>query len=103
LYLLSLALIAIVGFSQIVFSATANSALQTVTPDRLRGRIMSVYTIVFVGSNPIGNLLIGGMASTFTAPVAVFLCALPCVLTAIIVWFLRAPAEKSMQTYVHEL
>ena len=98
-YLLSLVLIAVVGFAQISFTATANSALQAVTPDHLRGRIMSVYIIVFAGSNPIGNLLMGGLAHSFSAPVALLIGALPCILTAIVAWFLRAPAEKSMQTY----
>ncbi len=98
-YLLSLILIAVVGFAQISLTAAANSALQAMTPDHLRGRIMSVYIFVFVGSNPIGNLLIGGLAHAFSAPVALLICALPCVLTAIVAWFLRAPAEKSMQAY----
>ncbi|GAC1479675.1 MAG: MFS transporter [Ktedonobacteraceae bacterium] len=101
-YLLSLILIALVGFAQIALTSTANAALQTVTPDHLRGRIMSVYIIVFVGSNPIGNLLMGGLAHMFTPALALLLGALPCVLAAIVAWFLRAPAEKSMQTYVHE-
>ncbi|MBA2284385.1 MAG: MFS transporter, partial [Ktedonobacteraceae bacterium] len=45
-YLPSLALIAIVGFAQISFSATSNTILQTVSPDYLRGRVMSVYMMV---------------------------------------------------------
>src|SRR6266851_5344353 len=49
-YPLSLLLIAGVGFTQIAFSATANTILQTVTPDKLRGRVMSVYLTVFAGS-----------------------------------------------------
>lgn len=98
-YLLSLILIAVVGFAQISLTATANAALQAMTPDHLRGRIMSVYIVVFVGSNPIGNLLIGGLAHTFSASVALLICAIPCVLTALVAWFLRTPAEKSMQTY----
>jgi MFS family permease len=58
-YPLSLVLIAMVGFSQIAFSTVANSTLQTVTPDHLRGRIMSVYMLVFAGSIPLGNLFTG--------------------------------------------
>ncbi len=100
-YLLSLVLIALVGFLQIAFTTNANAALQTVTPDHLRGRIMSIYTIVLIGSNPIGNLLMGGLAHTFSAPVAFLIGAIPCILAAIVAWFLRASAEKSMQTYIH--
>ena len=98
-YLLSLVLIAVVGFAQISLTATSNAALQAMTPNHLRGRIMSVYVVVLVGSTPIGNLLIGGLAHTFSAPIALLICAVPCILTALVAWFLRTPAEKSMQTY----
>src|SRR6266699_5480877 len=55
LFALSLILIAAVGFAQIAFSATANTTLQTVAPDHLRGRVMSVYMLLFAGSVPFGN------------------------------------------------
>src|SRR5205823_10247982 len=69
-YPLSLLLIASVGFAQIVFSATANTTLQTVTPDYLRGRVMSVYMVVFAGSIPLGNLVTGGLAHLLGARVS---------------------------------
>lgn len=98
-YVLSLILIAAVGFSQIAFSARANSMLQTVTPNHLRGRIMSVYTIVFAGTTPIGNLLIGALASNFGAAIALITCAVPCILAAIVAWILRKPAEKVLKQF----
>src|SRR5437588_2419196 len=67
-YPISLVLIASVGFTQIMFSATANTVLQTVTPDYLRGRVMSVYMVIFAGSIPLGNLFTGGLAHLFGAP-----------------------------------
>src|SRR5438552_9474810 len=69
-YMLSLALIACVGFAQMAFSAISNTTLQTVTPDHLRGRIISVYMLVFAGSIPLGNLFTGGLAHLFGAPIA---------------------------------
>src|SRR5215472_1677855 len=54
-YLLSLVLIASVGFAQIAFSATSNVTIQTIAPDKLRGRVMSLYMMVFAGSVPLGN------------------------------------------------
>jgi MFS family permease len=62
-YPLSLLLLAGIGFATISFSATANTALQTGSPDHLRGRIMSMYVVVFAGTTPIGNLFTGGLAS----------------------------------------
>ncbi len=96
LYLLSLVLIAAVGFSQIVFSAAANTTLQTVAPDYLRGRVMSVYMLVFAGTVPLGNLFTGGIAHLFGAPIALLLGAVISLIAAIVGWVLRRPAEKSL-------
>jgi MFS family permease len=96
LYLLSLVLIAGVGFAQIVFSATANTIVQTVAPDRLRGRVMSVYMMVFAGSVPPGNLFTGGIAHLFGAPVALLAGAGLSLVAGVVAWALRAPAEKSL-------
>lgn len=49
------------GLAIIVFSASTNSLLQTTVPDQLRGRVMSVYTLVFGGVTPIGALLTGAV------------------------------------------
>ncbi len=64
-YPLSLLLLAGIGFATIAFSATANTALQTGSPDHLRGRIMGLYVVVFAGTTPIGNLFTGGLASWY--------------------------------------
>ncbi len=97
LYILSLILIAIVGFNQISFSAKANSMLQAVTPNHLRGKIMSVYTIVFVGTTPIGNLAIGALSNVFGASIALLAGAIPCIIAATAAWCTRKPAEKSIK------
>jgi MFS family permease len=96
LFALSLILIAAVGFAQIAFSATANTTLQTVSPDHLRGRVMSVYMLVFAGSIPLGNLFTGGMAHLFGAPIALFVEASLSMIAVIVGWALRKPAEKSL-------
>ena len=96
LYLLSLVLIAGVGFAQIAFSAISNTTLQTVTPDYLRGRVMSVYMVVFAGSVPLGNLFTGGMAHLFGAPMALLIGASLGLIAAIVGWILRSPAEKNL-------
>lgn len=95
-YALSLLLIASVGFAQIALSATANTTLQTVAPDHLRGRVMSVYMLVFAGSVPIGNLLTGGFAHFFGASIALLILAVISLLAAILGWFWRKPAEKDL-------
>ncbi len=95
IYVLSLVLIAAVGFAQIIFSATANTTLQTVTPSYLNGRVMSVYMLVFAGSVPLGNLFTGGLAHLFGAPISLLVGAGLSFVAAVAGWILRKPAEKS--------
>lgn len=102
-YQFSLILIACVGFSQIAFTAIANTTLQTVTPDHLRGRIMSVYMLVFNGSIPLGNLFTGGLVSLFGAPVALIAGGALSLVAATAGWIFRAPAEKDIaQSLYHK-
>jgi MFS family permease len=96
LFVLSLILIAFVGFALIAFSANSNTALQTVTPDHLRGRVMSVYMVVFAGSVPLGNLFTGGIAHFYGASIALLVGASLSLIAAIAGWILRSPAEKSL-------
>jgi predicted MFS family arabinose efflux permease len=61
-YALTLVLLMALGAASITFTATANSSLQITAPDRLRGRVMSLYILLFAGSTPIGAELTGVMA-----------------------------------------
>ncbi len=70
LFPVSLAAVFLAGAGAIAMTATANSAIQLAVPDRLRGRVMSVYMTVFAGSTPVGGLLAGWLASAFGSPVA---------------------------------
>jgi predicted MFS family arabinose efflux permease len=65
-YLTALSL-AVTGIFNIYFSTTANSTLQINSQDEYRGRVMSVYALVFAGSTPIGNLFSGAVANGFGA------------------------------------
>lgn len=95
-YPLSLLLIASVGFSQIAFTALANTTLQTVAPDHLRGRVMSVYMLFFAGSVPLGNLLVGWLSGLYGASLALLICAILSLVVAVVGWSRRKPAEKNL-------
>ena len=71
LYPVALGLMVLSGFGAIAMAATANATIQLRVPDVLRGRVMSVYTTVFVASAPIGGLVMGGIASFAGTPVAI--------------------------------
>jgi len=67
-YLLSLCLLVPMGFSMMTQMASSNTLIQVMVPDRLRGRIMGVYSIVFMGMAPLGSLLYGALAERIGAP-----------------------------------
>lgn len=83
----ALGLLVLLGFASISFSATANTVLQTDSPDHMRGRVMSLFAMVFAGATPIGALLTGTLAHLYGAQLALAVGALPCVLAAIYAWF----------------
>jgi MFS family permease len=64
------------GYGLITYVATTNMLLQLTTEDRFRGRIMSLYTFMFIGTSPFGALLCGWIAQRWGAPPATTLCAL---------------------------
>lgn len=68
--LVTLPFLAAAGAAMITFANNANSSLQAGSPDHLRGRVMSLYMTVFVGSTPLGGLLMGSLADAFGAQVA---------------------------------
>jgi MFS family permease len=66
-YWLTTVLLALSGFSMITFSASANTTVQLSADNKFRGRVMSVYSLVFGGVTPIGALFAGGLAEKFGA------------------------------------
>ncbi len=65
---LSMAMLLVVGFCATVQMAATNTTLQNRVPDQLRGRIMAVYATMFMGVQPIGSLIAGGIATRIGAP-----------------------------------
>ena len=76
---LSLVLMAITGFCMMLQMAASNTLLQTIVEDDKRGRVMSLYTMAFMGTAPLGSLLAGGIADRFGAPLAVQLGGAACI------------------------
>ncbi len=62
---LSLAIVPVAGLAMIVNFAAANTVLQTLTEDHMRGRVMSFFSMAFLGMTPFGNLLAGAAAAHF--------------------------------------
>lgn len=101
--LLSCVLIVITGFAIMLTTASINTVLQTLVQEELRGRIMSLYTMAFVGMTPIGGLVGGAIASRVGAPVAVVLGGAGCLVLGI--WFVRrlAPLREIVLPMYEEM
>jgi len=82
-FALSLVVLVFIGWGLVSFLATANSFIQLSTPDNLRGRAMSVYTFVFLGTAPIGNSLMGTVAKIIGTTKAVSISALICIVISV--------------------
>lgn len=59
---LSMLLLALVGWSGVTTMALSNTLIQTIVPDSLRGRVMSVFTLFLMGLSPMGGMLAGLLA-----------------------------------------
>lgn len=81
---LSLVFVAFAGLGLIVQVASSNTVLQTIVDDDKRGRVMSLYSMAFLGVAPFGNLLAGGLASVMGAPATIFLGGIACILGALV-------------------
>jgi len=84
---LSLILLIFTGWGIVSFLATANSFIQLSTPDNLRGRVISVYSLVFLGFTPIGNSIIGIAADSIGTTNAVAASSVICLFGAVLFAF----------------
>jgi MFS family permease len=71
---LEVPVLALLGAASVTFAASINSSLQLAVSPRMRGRVMALYSVVFLGSTPVGALLAGWLAEAYD-PRAAFLLA----------------------------
>jgi MFS family permease len=77
-YWLSLALLVPAGFAMMIQMASSNTLIQAMVPDRLRGRVMAAYSMMFMGMAPLGALFAGMVAHRLGAPLTVSLGGMAC-------------------------
>jgi MFS family permease len=78
--------LALVGFASVSFLSMANSTLQLDTDPQMRGRVMALWAVAFMGSTPIGGPLIGWITSVAGARVGLGVGATSCLLAGVIGW-----------------
>ncbi len=79
--------IAIVSYGFVLCFATSNTLMQLHVPNALRGRVMSIYTLMFIGTIPFGSLFAGWLAKYIGAPTTIVLCAAISLLTVLVLTF----------------
>ena len=89
-----------VGFSLMSLMACSNTLIQSMTPDRLRGRMMGLHVMMFMGMTPFGSIFSGAVADHIGAPLTVLIGGAVCLAGAIVFYVKQrglsftAPSEK---------
>ena len=84
---LSAALLLPVGFCMMLQMSSSNTLIQAMVPDHLRGRVMAMYTMMFMGMAPFGSLFAGALAERLGATFTVSVGAVACICAAVLFFF----------------
>jgi len=84
---LSAVLLLPVGYCMMLGMSSSNTLIQAMVPDDLRGRVMALYTMMFMGMAPFGSLLGGALAHRLGAPLTVSIGAVACMVAAVLFFF----------------
>ncbi len=100
---ISLLLMLIVGFGMMEGMAASNTIIQTLVPGDKRGRVMSYYTMAFVGMAPFGSLLAGALAHAVSAPASVMITGACCIVGAAWFWTRLGKIRRAMRPIYLEM
>jgi MFS family permease len=81
---LSMVLMALIGFGMMVHMTSTNTVLQTIVDEDKRGRVMSFYTMAFMGMVPFGSLFAGSLASAIGTPETTMIGGISCILGSVL-------------------
>lgn len=97
-YLLTGAVLMLLSFFFMIFMSSANSTMQLNSPNEFRGRVMSIYTLVFAGTTPIGNLFAGAIAEKGGAKVSFIACGAVVLVLLLPVYLFKAYRKSAVVT-----
>lgn len=100
---LSMVMMFVTGFGMMQGLTTSNTILQTLVDEKMRGRVMSYYTMAFVGMAPFGSLLAGAMAHAIGAPHTVIVSGVACILGGLWFWTRLPRIRKEMRPIYEKL
>ena len=91
---LSMLMMLVAGFGMMQGMTASNTIIQTLGPEDMRGRVMSYYTMAFVGMAPFGSLLAGALAHAIGAPRTVIVSGVACIPGSLWFWSRLKPFAK---------
>jgi MFS family permease len=94
---LSLFLVTPCAFSLMLLGGSTNSIIQLLSRDDMRGRVVSLYAMAFLGMVPWGSLVQGWVAERAGISIAVAIGGVICVLAALATWYDRRVAEQAVK------
>jgi MFS family permease len=100
---LSMALMLLTGFGMMQGLTASNTIIQTLVDEKMRGRVMSYYTMAFVGMAPFGSLLAGTLAHWIGAPRTVIVSGIACILGGAWFWSQLPRIRKDMRPIYERL
>jgi MFS family permease len=98
---LSMVLLLVAGFGMMQGLTASNTIIQTLVDENMRGRVMSYYTMAFVGMAPFGSLLAGALAHAIGAPRTVIVSGIFCILGGLWFWS-RLPKLRTQMRPIYE-
>jgi MFS family permease len=98
---LSLAALTVTGFGVVVNGMSVSTMLQTIVDDRMRGRLMGIFSVAFLGMYPLGSLAGGALASVIGAPATMAWGGAVCTVAALVLWR-RMPALRAQLRPIYE-
>jgi MFS family permease len=87
----------VVGFVSVMFLATGNASLQLAVAPQMRGRVMALWAVAFLGSTPIGGPLIGWVCERSGARVGLLVGAVACLMAACLGWAVRRAGASQVE------
>ena len=100
---LSIPMMFVTGFGMMQGVTTSNTILQTLVDEKMRGRVMSYYTMAFVGMAPFGSLLAGALAHAIGAPRTVIISGVACMLGSVWFWSRMTAIRDDMRPIYQRL
>jgi MFS family permease len=96
-FALTAGLLVVLGVASVAFSTTINTTLQLVVPDELRGRVMSIFFLLFAGSTPIGGWFTGTLGESVGVPETLAIEAILCTVGFVIAVTYRWAHGRAMR------